>query len=347
MRINNRLTGILAVVLITVVAVLGYRRWSLHDSGGARNEMLALLPDDPSVVVFVDLGQFRSSAFLSQLLAWAPYAPVDEEYAQFVQASGFNYERDLDRVSMAFSRQPAGGFVYGVADGRFDRKKIEEYAMRSGEKITGSTANNNSAIFSLKSKNSTRASYFTFVRDDRIAWTNAPSFASFFESKQPSARNDEWKEHFARLSGSSLFAVVRQDSATAAAMAQQAPGGFRSPQMASLLNQLEWITAGAKPDGDILRVVLEGECPTETAIHQLKDFLSGLFLLAQVGLNGPQNRKQLDPRLREAYLEMLKSANVEEVDRGPAKSVRVVFEVTPGFLDAVRTANAKENPGAR
>jgi hypothetical protein len=341
MKTNKWLIGILGIALLLVAAAFAYRHWDLHDSDGIRAEMLALVPDDPSIVVFLDLGKFRSSAFLSQLLAWAPHAPVDDEYAQFVQASGFNYERDLDRVTMAFARQQAGGFVYGIADGRFDRKKIEDYAGRSGQRVSSSPGTKSPAIFALTLKNSAHTSYFTFLRDDRVAWTNDPAFAAFLEPKQPATRNGEWQERFARLAGSSLFLVTRQDSATAATLAQQAPGGFRSPELASLLSQLEWMTLGAKPDGSILRVVLEGEASTETIARQLKDFLSGIFLLAQVGLNGPQNRKQLDPQLREAYLEMLKSANVEEVDRGSAKSVRIVFEVTAGFLDAVRGASAK------
>jgi len=341
MKFNKRLIGILVIVVIVSGAALAYRQWIANDPASSRDEMLSMLPHDPSAVVYVDLPAFRSSAFLSQLLAWAPQLPTDAEYAQFVQATGFNYERDLDRVTMAFSRQPAGGFVYGIADGRFDRKKIEEYAGQKGERINGKVAGKSAAVFSLPLKNSARASFFTFLRGDRIAWTNDPDYANFFGASGGTSRSAEWKEYFSRLAGSPLFAVIRQDSLSAAVLAQQTPGGFRSPQLASLLNQLEWVTVGAKPDGSILRVVLEGESASETATHQLKDFIGGILLLAQAGLNGPKNRKELDPRLREAYLELLKSANVEEVTRGTEKSVRVVFEVTPEFLKA---ASANSTP---
>jgi hypothetical protein len=40
--------------------------------------------------------------------------------------------------------------------------------------------------------------------------------------------------------------------------------------------------------------------------------------------------------MREAYLELLKSADVSKLDRGDTKSVRLVFEITPGFLEAAR-----------
>jgi len=46
----------------------------------------------------------------------------------------------------------------------------------------------------------------------------------------------------------------------------------------------------------------------------------------------------LDPATREAYLELLKSTDVSKIDRGDTKSVRLVFEITPKFLEAARQA---------
>ena len=114
----------------------------------------------------------------------------------------------------------------------------------------------------------------------------------------------------------------------------QAPGGLHSPQLAALLAQLQWISISAKPDGNLLRVGIEGECLAESTEHQLKELLSGMVVLAQMGLNDPKTRKQLDPMVREGYLELLQSAEVQQVDRGTSKSVRVVFDVSPKLLEA-------------
>ena len=73
-------------------------------------------------------------------------------------------------------------------------------------------------------------------------------------------------------------------------------------------------------------------------MRQLSDILSGILLLAQGGLNGADTRSKLDPQLREGYLELLQSAEVQKVDRGSSKSVRVVFDVTPKLLQAARAA---------
>jgi hypothetical protein len=87
-----------------------------------------------------------------------------------------------------------------------------------------------------------------------------------------------------------------------------------------------------------MRIVAEGECLSEQTSRQLSDTLSGVLLLAQAGLNGPETRRGLDPRIRDAYLEMIKSADVSRIDRGGTKSVRAVFDVTTNFLNAVSAA---------
>ena len=58
--------------------------------------------------------------------------------------------------------------------------------------------------------------------------------------------------------------------------------------------------------------------------------------MAQAGLNGSQTRQQLPASTRDAYLELVKTAEVSRLDRGETKSVRIVFDVTPKLLDAAR-----------
>ena len=67
--------------------------------------------------------------------------------------------------------------------------------------------------------------------------------------------------------------------------------------------------------------------------------LNGVLALAEAGLNDPKTRQQLEPSLREAYLGLLKSADVSKLDRGDTKSVRLAFEITPAFLESARRAS--------
>ncbi len=294
--------------------------------------MLARMPANGTAVVFLDVAALRSSPFLAQLFAWAPRPAPDADYAQFVQATGFNYESDLDRVAIGFFRAADRSNMLVIADGRFDRVKISAYLQRSSK----AAVRNGAAIFSIAPTGTAGASFLVFLREDCIAWTNDPSLEALFWQPDPSAA--EWRERFGRLSGTPVFAVVRQNPEAVAALAGQAPGGFRSPQLAALLAQLQWISIGAKPDGNLLRVVADGECESETTTRQLSEFLKGILLLAGAGLNGADTRKKLDPELREGYLELLQSADVQKVDRGTSKSVRMVFDVTPKLLQAVRAA---------
>lgn len=326
--------AVLVIFLLCVGGVIVYHHWYSRDSLSMRADLLSLLPSNATAVVFLDLAQFRSSPFLAQLFAWAPQSVQDEDYAQFVRATGFNYERDLDRMAVATSRQTQDGTFFVIAEGRFDRAKIEAYAERSSKRIN----HNGTIIFSIPANGPGRGSFLTFLRNDRIAWTNDSSYATLFERPGSSPAAAEWHEHFTRLAGTPLFAAIRQDSGTISTFAEQAPGGFRSPQLAGLLNQLQWITIAGKPDGNLLRVVIDGECVSEITVKQLSDFLNGIIVLAEIGLNETKTRQQLDPQIREAYLELLRSTDVQKLDRGSSKSVRVIFDVTPKLLEAARAA---------
>jgi hypothetical protein len=283
-------------------------------------------------VLFLDLKELRSSPFLAQILAWAPQPAPEEEYARFVEATGFNYERDLDRVAIAFSGTAQTPKTMAVAEGRFDRKKIEAYGEHFGTLKTAA----GKTIYAIALANPVRTAYFTFLRDEQLAICNDAS--CFFEPATTSVNGEDWREHLLRLAGTPLFGIMRQDSQLLGALAQRGPGGWRSPQLATLLGQLQWLSVGAKSEGDQLRVVAEGESSNQTTIRQLKEMLGGLLILAQAGLEDAKTRQQLDQKTRQAYLALLKSAEVEKLDRGGTQSVRLMFEISPELLETARAA---------
>jgi hypothetical protein len=320
-------------VIATVAVSFFYHPWRSTDPQILRAQMLNLLPDDSSAVIFLDLDQFRGTPFLTQLLQWTPQPSTDEDYKQFVRATAFDYERDLHRMAISISKKAGGQSIFGIADGHFDREKMEDYAVKNGKQF-GKSSNR---VFAVPLSNSSHTLFFTFLNSSRIAWTDDSS-AQNEASPEPRVRIDsDWQEHFSRLAGTPLFAIFKQDSGGLAAFSQQAPGGFRSPQLAELLAQLRWVSLGGKPEGTVLRVVAEGECPSDLVARQLNDFLGGIVLLAQAGLSGPKVSKQLDPALRDGYLELLRSVEIKKIDRGDIKSVRAVFDVTPKLLQAANT----------
>jgi hypothetical protein len=331
-RMKQRLWIVLfaAVVLLCILAYGAHRFWT-GGNYSARDSALATLPSDATAVLYADVDQLRKSPFAAQLYAWAPKPQqVDAEYTKFLNDTGFDYERDLDRLAIAtIKRGPATEF-FAVADGRFDRKKINVYTSQYGTHASIGGRE----IFTVPVSGSPRKISFAFVHQHRIAFTDDADLPALLAQAMKGADETDWRTRFDRLAGSPLFAVIRQDAGTGSALAARAPGGFQSQQLAGLLDQLQWITLAGKPEEQRLRVVVEGECPTDNTARQLSDFLGGALILAQAGLNGPRVRQQLDPQAREAYLEMLKGADISRVDRGEAKSVRAVFDITPKFLAA-------------
>jgi hypothetical protein len=332
---NKRRTGgiILAVILVGAIALYAYQRWGGRASS-PQNEVLAQMPAEASAVLYLDLDALRQSPFLAELYKWAPEREADPDYAQFLKSTGFNYESDLNRVGLALLGHGQETTLFAVADGRFDRPKIAAYARQAGAR----ESEGGREIFSVPLEGSTRRITFTFLASDRLALTNGTTLRASLAQPPADADRQAWREQFRRLAGSPVFAVVRQNGRAGTALSAETPRALRSPQLSALIDQLQWITVAAKPEADRLRVVLEGEGSADAPTRQLSDLIKGLLVLAEAGLSDHKVRQQLEPGVREAYLEMLKSADATEIDRGETKSVRLIFDVTPKFLEAARAA---------
>jgi hypothetical protein len=362
---NKRFVIAISIVLVLLAAIaFSIYQYSGDSAAASRARMLAAMPGTASAVVFADFAELRKSPFAAQFYSWAPQPQLDADYAQFLRDTGFDYERDLDRIAIAAIKHQQGASLFAIADGRFDRKKIVVYASQFGthEKLASheiftvpigsSPADANkpavapprspdpkaplpSAVYPAATAHKIS---FTFLTNNRIAVITDPDPNAILAPPASGTDAKDWRDRFERVAGSPIFAVIRQDAAPGAAIASRAPGGLQSPQLSSLLDQLQWITIAGKPEGDILRVAAEGECPADACSRQLADTLGGILLLAQAGLNGPEIRRQLAPESREAYLELLKAAEVTRIDRGETKSVRLLLEVTPKFLAAARSS---------
>ena len=324
---------VLAGVLLSAAVFFGYQRWGATINV-PREELLSQLPSDATAVIFLDFEELRRAPFMAKLFEWAPKPESDADYSQFLKDTGFDYERDLYRVALATRKKGQDSVIFAVADGKFDRAKISAYASRFGS----IAKNGGLEIYSVPATGTAKQISFVFLKNDRIAVTSDTDLSALLSAKNRKEDAAEWRTRFERLAGSPAFAVIRQDAGAGSALAAQAPSGLRSPQLSTLLDQLQWITLAAKPDNALLRVVAEGECATDATVRQLADLLNGVVILAQAGLNDSKTRQQLDPAVREAYLELLRSADISKLDRGGTKSVRLVLEITPKFLAAARTA---------
>jgi hypothetical protein len=340
------ITGIAAGVALFAGGYFAYAHFAAAEN--SRESLLRALPPDASAAIYVDVEEFRRAAILKAMTTWGASATgnatTDPEYKGFVKETGFDYEKDLDRVGIVVKNHGATRNYFALADGKFDRKKIETY-LRKNSRIE---QNGEREVFHVATGEPGRTVSMEFISKDRIALTDGDSLHTEIASGENSAGHAEWMERFARLAGTPVFALIRQEAAIGGVLNERTPGGLSSPQLARLLNQLVWISVAGKPDGDAFRAVIEGECPDEATMRQLADFLNGITLLAHAGLNDPKLRQQMNPAEREAYMQVLNSVEVTKLDRGESKSVRAVVMVTPEawkkLSEVTALPNAREEP---
>ena len=338
------ITGVVLLAALGAGVYFVYERW-MGSRGDERESLLRALPADATAVIYVDVAELRRGEILKSISNWSAGAVTDPEYKRFVSETGFDYERNLDRVGIAVENRGGARNYFVLADGNFDRGKIEAYLRKNAvsrkegplEIFHFASPNSNPGVFSGQ-----RSISIAFLSDRRLALTDAADLSSEFEAAKAEAGHAEWMGRFERLSGTPVFALIRQDAAIGALLNNQTASGFGSPQLAQLLNQLLWISLAGKPEGKQFRAVIEGECPNEMTMRQLSDFLNGITLMANAGLNDSKLRQQMDPAEREVYLQLLNSIDVMRLDRGMSKSVRVTFVVTPEIWGKLAQAAAEK-----
>src|SRR5690348_2457489 len=192
-----------ALLLLSAAGLYLYQRHGTSSSSG-RDDLLDRMPADANAVVFADVAELRSAPFLAQLLAWAPQPEPDEDYAKFLNETGFHYERDLDRLAIAFQRVGQDSVFFAVADGKFDRQKISALANKSGtvERRGGHE------ILAIPESRDGKKIYLTFLSNDRVVLTDRADFPQTLAAKKRSDDGAVWRSRFERLGGSLVFAVI-------------------------------------------------------------------------------------------------------------------------------------------
>ena len=294
-------------------------------------ELLSEVPPGASRLIYIDLAAVRASSFYQHRPDRAPIAVPDRDYANFIQATGFDFEKDLDRVVIASWPQ---SLVQGqkktvvVADGRFDRQKIHDYAIRNGK--LDQQQGHDVFLFPASAPNAWNS--LLFLNDHRIALVEGSSIAPVLTPHAVGSATDPARERAARLAGAAVFAITR----VPAVPDNFAPGGMQSAQLASLARSVQWITLAARPEGEDMRVSLEGECQTSTDARQLLSALEVLRLFGRAGLDSPKTRHTMDPATFGVLETLLKTADIAQT----AERVRILVEITPDILKWSGSRNA-------
>lgn len=94
---------------------------------------LSWLPAEATLVGGVELAELRQQGWLLETLRRAAgTVREDRDYRAFVEATGFDYTRDLDHLWISSLSSGESPLMSGVAEGHFARAKIVNYAREQG-----------------------------------------------------------------------------------------------------------------------------------------------------------------------------------------------------------------------
>lgn len=291
-------------------------------------DLLSALPAGAPSLVYVDLIAVRASSFYQHRPDKGPITIPNQEYADFVHSTGFDFEKDLDRIAVASWPAPPGKTERKnvvIAEGRFDRAKIRAYAARMG-KLDHQQGHE---VFIFPAGGGAGSNSFTFVDDHRVAFVAGPSAAIVFGGSSEASAGDPARERAARLDGSAAFMISQVPPIPASAGAGAAGmQGAATDQLLSLARSVRWVTLAARPEGDNLRLSLEGECDSETSARQIQSMLEVMRMFGRAGLASPKNKESMDPATFAALDSLLSSAAVTQA----GERVRILLELTPDIF---------------
>jgi hypothetical protein len=315
--------GVAATTIAALLLLYGSFQRSATAHASPAPELLSALPAGAPTLVYVDLAAVRASSFYQHRADKTPIAVPNQDYADFIRSTGFDFEKDLDRVAIA--SWPATGkeqkIDVAIAEGRFDRAKISDFARRTG-KLDHQQARD---VFLFSTGKPMGFVSVTFLDNHRIALVGGPSIAPLFTGRGNDPGADPVRERAARVDGAAAFMITRVQPMP------DNPGAGSATQAAQFVNMarsVQWITLAARPEGDDLRISLEGECDNSTNAQQLKSALEVLRMLGRAGLDSPKTRQSMDPAALATLQTLLANAEVTQA----AERVRILFELTPDIF---------------
>lgn len=320
---------IISIVVLALGAVGLYYYW--HRTGtndasasGSTPALVSLLPTKAPYVGYADVAALRKSEFLTKLVAIVPAQKQDQEYIDFVTASGFDFTRDLDRVVFAMIPSSPEPVVWTVAEGRFDQQKIAAYALRSGK----TEQRNGKTIYIVPTGKSGGDVEISFLAPDRIQLVGKQNGISAAIAPGGGNASDAiMHEHISRVAGASIFAVISAD----ALPKDVTIGTTRLDQVQSALHGIHWVSIAVMPEAQNLKIVLEGETATTREAVQMELGLGGWRIIAEGFLSDPVIRKQLTKDGAASLEAIVKQIAISR----DGQRVRLSMSLTPQMLSGL------------
>jgi hypothetical protein len=316
MKRNTIIAALTGILLVGVAA--RYAPQLRHQArADSLPELIDLAPADSTLVTYADLAALRASPLVQVLAALAQPSNVDRDYAEFVRATGFDYQKDLDRFLVATRTGTAAQTVV-FAEGRFDRARIEGYAMRSGTLVN----QNGHTVYVMPGTAGKKVS-LTFLAANRIVLSDGGDLPSALPPGTAASLDPGLRERISRVAGAPVFAV-----ANAGAIAQDNAGGAPSVMAGTPFASLRWVSLAARPEGAHAVLSIEGECDSPADAQKVAGSLEVVRGMLHGGLTDPKSRGQMSAETALAADRMLQGVQVST----DAERVRLLLTLTPELL---------------
>lgn len=199
------------------------------------SRLLSRFPAEDAAVLSADFATLRRAGMLTE-----SKGALEADYKKFLDGTGFDYKRDLDSVTAAFSA--SGNFF--IARGRFDWKKLRAYVAQQG----GSCYQD---LCRMQGSTPERHISFLPLRNDTIALavsTNDLAAARMANPGQPVTGSIPAGPVWLSVPGSEL----RQRNAL--------PAGLRG--MLTALQSTDRVVVTLQPAGSGIEARMEASCKT-------------------------------------------------------------------------------------
>ena len=305
------------------------RRASAAD---APEDLLELAPADSVLIAYIDLAALRNSPLMEQFAAMGQPAHVDKDYADFVSGTGFDYQRDLDRVLITSQSGAPSGDTLIFAEGRFDREKIERYALHSGKQ----ESRNGHSFYEVPLAAPGKSLRFAFLGGNRMALSNSGDLSAAFSPASASALDPGMRDRLSRVSGAPVFAEVKAsvyvDGPGGPAGGAPGAGPLGATKGANPLTapfaSLQWISLAARPDGNQVILSLEGECKRPEDAQSVAGALQFLRGILRSTLANPKSLGNMPPESAAAAGKLIDAMSIST----EASRVRLLVSLTPDMF---------------
>lgn len=339
----------LALLVLVVVVIGGALYWAfVHEwrpAAPAQLAGLAAVPADAGLAGGVEVASLGRQQWLVDIVKRAS-GEVDEaaEYRAFVEATGFDYTRDLERLWFGAAGTDAAPVFVFVAEGRFARERIQSYARQQG---AAASTYEGMELFEFRTAPAPpagappqpeRRSAFAFLDDTHLAFVFGPDTGALrraidcWQGRAPAVIADAARRtEFERVAaGQQAWAVIEPAKLNPA----QLTGQSGDPGLTELIAQA---ALGLSASEVGLRISAEGRCREAAHAERLHSNLTVLSQLGRMALARDPNPQS------QALAEVLASLELDRNDT--AVTARVT--ASPQALDALLRPPATQAPAGK